>query len=162
MSMRTSIQILTRGLEYLVGALLFVMAAALLLEVVLRFLFEMSLPWTSELARFTMIWITFLGAALAIKERSNIQINFFVRLLPAKAERYCYVAVNVLLIVFVAMLLKHSVATVQSEMRLYTAALNIPFGYIVMSLPVSGVLMILYLLVDIKALLNNEQVQSPD
>lgn len=160
--MRTTLNVLTRALEYLVGALLAMMAAALLLEVLLRFVFETSLPWTSEFARYAMIWITFVGAALAIKERSHIQINFFVRLLPRNLERYAYIAVNLILIAFVAVLLKNSIITVQTEMKVYTAAMNIPFGYIVLSLPLAGVFMIIYLLMDIKALLNNEQVETPD
>ncbi len=160
--MKATLNVLTYALEYLVGALLATMAAALLLEVVLRFVFEISLPWTSEFARYAMIWITFVGAALAIKERSHIQINFFVRLLPKSIERYGYIAVNLILIAFVVVLLKNSIITVQTEMMVQTAAMNIPFGYIVLSLPLAGVFMIFYLLMDIKALLNNEQVETPE
>jgi TRAP-type C4-dicarboxylate transport system permease small subunit len=134
---------LTRATEILVAGLLAAMAVALLLEVALRYGLGISLPWTSEFARYAMIWITFFGAALAIREREHIQVTFFIRLLPRSLWKYSLVFINVALMAF-------------------TAALNIPFGIVVAALPLSGFLMLVYLLADTGAILRNENVEFPE
>jgi TRAP-type transport system small permease protein len=152
-------RILTRSTEVLVSGLLAAMAAALLLEVILRFGFGISLPWTSEFARYAMIWITFFGAALAIRGREHIQVTFFIRLLPRSTWKYSLVFINVALMAFVAALIRYSVGIVEAEMSMRTAALNIPFGVVVAALPLSGVLMLIYLLADTGSILRGENVE---
>jgi TRAP-type C4-dicarboxylate transport system permease small subunit len=155
-------RILTRATEILVAGLLAAMAVALLLEVALRYGLGISLPWTSEFARYAMIWITFFGAALAIREREHIQVTFFIRLLPRSLWKYSLVFINVALMAFVAALIRYSVTIVSAEMSMRTAALNIPFGIVVAALPLSGFLMLVYLLADTGAILRNENVEFPE
>lgn len=150
------VRLLTRPIEVLVALLLFAMMAALLAEVVLRFTVQTSLPWSSEFARYAMVWITFLGAALAIRDRDHIRVTFFVNLLPRVGRRYALVMIDVVLLAFVAVMLRYSVGVVQTEMGMRTSALDIPFGYVVLAMPVAGVLMVVYLLADIGALLRGE------
>ncbi len=156
--MRAFVRVLIKPVEMLVAAVLMAMACALMLEVVLRFAFEMSLPWTSEFARYAMIWITFLGAALAVRERGHIQVTFFVNLLPGSARKYAFILIDVLLLAFIVTILRYSIEVVQTEMKMTTAALDIPFGFVVLALPVSGVLMIIYLLADIADLVRMDDV----
>lgn len=151
--------ILTKATEVIVATLLAAMAAALLLEVALRYGLGISLPWTSEFARYAMIWITFFGAALAIREREHIQVTFFIRLLPRPMWKYSLIFINVALMAFVAALIRYSVTIVAAEMSMRTAALNIPFGVVVAALPLSGILMLVYLLADTGAILRNRNVE---
>lgn len=155
-------RILTKATEILVSGLLAAMAVALLLEVVLRFGFGISLPWTSEFSRYAMIWITFFGAALAIRGREHIQVTFFIRLLPRTTWKYALVFINVALMTFVAALIRYSVGIVEAEMSMRTAALNIPFGVVVAALPISGVLMLVYLLADTGSILRGENAEFSD
>lgn len=160
--MHLASRILTRTTEILVAGLLAAMAAALLLEVGLRYGLGISLPWTSEFARYAMIWVTFLGAALAIREREHIRVTFFIRLLPPSTWKYSLIFINVVLMIFVAALIRYSVPIVSAEMNMRTAALDIPFGLVVAALPLSGILMLIYLLADTGAILKNEQAELSD
>ncbi|WP_108661396.1 TRAP transporter small permease [Acuticoccus kandeliae] len=155
------LRFLTRPIEIIVAALLLAMVAALLLEVVLRFTTQTSLPWTSEFARYAMVWITFLGAALAIRDREHIQVTFFVMLLPKVGRRVALIAIDIVLLAFVATMLRYSVGIVKTEMAMRTAALEIPFGLVVLAMPIAGVLMIIYLLADIGALLRDDDAARP-
>ncbi len=157
--MATMNRIMTRATEVLVAALLAAMACALFLEVVLRFGFGVSLPWTSEFSRYAMIWVTFFGAALAVRGREHIQVTFFIGLLPRSCWKYVLIAINVALMAFVAALIRYSVAIVATEMNMRTAALDIPFGLVVAALPLSGVLMLIYLLADTATLLRKDAAE---
>lgn len=47
-------------------------------QVLFRYLFQISAPWTEELARFTFVWATFLGAGIAFAEGGHISVQFLV------------------------------------------------------------------------------------
>ena len=69
-----------------------VMLALLLIQVFCRYLFEMPLAWAEEMVRYTYIGVSFLGAAVALRERTHISIDILPSLLenkikdPAKKE----------------------------------------------------------------------------
>jgi len=63
------------NLEYvLVVTLLAVMTTAVFLQVVTR-TFSYSLSWTEELARYSFIWLVYIGISFAVKEKKHIKIE---------------------------------------------------------------------------------------
>ena len=62
------------------------LALIVALQVVSRLL-KISLPWTEELARFLLVWLTFLGCVLAIYRKSHLSVNFLVEMMPEKLKR---------------------------------------------------------------------------
>ncbi len=53
-------------------------------QVLFRFVLEMSLAWAVELMTFLMIWVAYLGASAATNERKHIIVSMFVDLLPKR------------------------------------------------------------------------------
>ncbi len=73
-----------------VGLLLAIVAGLVVTQVMVRFVLtavgiNISAPWTEELARFTLIWMVFLGAAVGVRHSRLIALEFAVRKLPAAA-----------------------------------------------------------------------------
>ena len=62
------------------------MLALLLIQVFCRYLFEMPLAWAEELVRYTYIAVSFLGAAVALRERTHISIDILPSLLENKIK----------------------------------------------------------------------------
>ena len=58
-----------------IGILLALMCILLFTQVVTRYVFVVSLPWLEESARYGMITLTFLGAAMATRERIHIRVD---------------------------------------------------------------------------------------
>jgi TRAP-type transport system small permease protein len=80
------------GVEYWVTVPLFiVMLSVMLLQVICRYILEIPLAFSEELARYLFVACTFLGAAIATAERGHIEINFvelaIVRFLKNPAGR---------------------------------------------------------------------------
>ncbi|UTW70911.1 TRAP transporter small permease subunit [Anaerobacillus sp. HL2] len=46
-----------------------------------------SFPWTEEVARYLMIWITFLGASFAFQYGAHIGIEYFKMKFPIPIQR---------------------------------------------------------------------------
>ncbi len=57
------------------------------LNVLSRYILEISLPWSEELARFMFIWLSFIGAVIANAQFSHMRLDFIVEKLPAKTAK---------------------------------------------------------------------------
>ena len=57
-------------------------------QVLFRYIFNQSLSWSEELAKFIFVWLTFLGATICIRERMHIGVEFLVERLSVKWKRY--------------------------------------------------------------------------
>lgn len=73
---------LTRALDILLAAMLAVLVAALVWQVVGRYVFSRAPAWSEELARFLMVWITMLGAGVALRARAHIEVTALPDALP--------------------------------------------------------------------------------
>jgi TRAP-type C4-dicarboxylate transport system permease small subunit len=90
-------------LEWLVGALMIVLAAEVTLGVVYRAL-GAALIWYDELASHLLAWLTFYGAALASAKRGHIGCPELVAMLPWRARRAFNIVAQLLVIAFFALL----------------------------------------------------------
>lgn len=93
----------------IVAALLAVVAVAVLTQVLVRFVLtalgiNISAPWTEELARYTLIWMVFLGAAVGVRHARMIALEFGVRRMPARAGVPLRYAVMILSMAFFGLL----------------------------------------------------------
>ena len=62
--------------------------AIVFIEVLRRFVFSYSSMWGEETARYTFIYLVWLGAAAAIKDRSHIRIDIIFELVSEKFKPY--------------------------------------------------------------------------
>lgn len=62
-----------------VGVLVASMTVLVAIQVVARHIFDSPLVWTDEAARFTLVWLTFLGAALLALEKGHVAVDLFAQ-----------------------------------------------------------------------------------
>ena len=92
-----------RLLEWVVVALMVVLAVEVTLGVVFRFIGR-SLIWYDELASVLLAWLTFYGSALASVKRAHIGCPELVERMPWRTRRLVSIAAQVLVIAFFALL----------------------------------------------------------
>ena len=68
-------------------ALMAALCAVILLQVFYRYVLNAPLLWPEELARYLQIWLTFVGASIAIQERGHVQVEFLVHRLSPSGRR---------------------------------------------------------------------------
>ena len=97
---------LVKGCTFLV--ILFVIAMTFILgaQVVARYVFNSSIFWSEELARYLFIWVIFLCIAIGYRENQHISITTVIEALPRKGRQIFMVAIQVILIVFLFYLIK--------------------------------------------------------
>ena len=93
-----------RLLEALMAAALAVMVLLVFGNVVLRYAFNSGITVSDEVSRWLFVWITFLGAIVAMKEHGHLGVDILVGRLSTFGKKACLV-VGQLLMLFVTWLL---------------------------------------------------------
>ena len=57
------------------------------MQVVTRYVFKIPLPWSEEIARYLFLWLTWVGASYATKERKHVSIDLVYEKLPERVHR---------------------------------------------------------------------------
>ncbi|MCK1654737.1 TRAP transporter small permease [Bradyrhizobium sp. 149] len=91
-------------LKGIIAAFLAVMVVLVFGNVVLRYGFNSGIAISEELSRWFLVWLTFLGAIVAMREHAHLGVDTIVRMLPAVGKRVCFI-VNYCLMLFADWLL---------------------------------------------------------
>ena len=81
-----------RAIKFTIALCLAVMVVLVFGNVVLRYVFNSGITVSEELSRWLMVWLTFLGAIVALREHSHLGVDTLVRALPPIGKRICFVA----------------------------------------------------------------------
>jgi TRAP-type C4-dicarboxylate transport system permease small subunit len=117
-------------------------AFILLLQVILRYIFNAALPWPEEASRYAMIWAVLLMASVLVRDSELIYVDFFDRLWPKKAISYRNMAYRILLLVVLAVLFKEGISQAIAGWNMRTTALNMRWFWPYLSIPVGSGLML--------------------
>lgn len=77
---------LRRRAENLAAAMLAVMFAAFVLQIVFRYFFNLPTGWSTELTVIMWLWLVLWGAAFVVKERDEIRLDLVVASAPRRAR----------------------------------------------------------------------------
>lgn len=99
--MEKAIDRLTRGLEVALGVGLLIAVALNFVNVVGRYGLGVTFLGADEVEIYILVWIAFLGAALAAWRRQHLRMDVIVRLLPLWLQHWLRVA-ELLVLVSVA------------------------------------------------------------
>lgn len=146
--MREMVRVLVGAARWLGIALFAALTLGLFWSVVIRYfaIFGGSLPWVEEFARFTFIWMTFLGAIVALDRAEHISIDLLVKLAPRWIRTPLALAVDAVILVLLGVYTVKGVDLVRLTTDQFSPSLNLPMAFIHAAIPVSGVVMLLQVL----------------
>ena len=108
------------------------------LNVIMRYLFRSGLPWSEELVRYTIIWVTFIGIAMCARKGIHVAIDLFLSLINKKMEFILLIIINITSIFFCILMTLYSIKLVWqiSGSSQLSPALGIPFYVIYLCMPI--------------------------
>ena len=137
-----------------------IMTILVFIQVVMRYVFSNSLSWSEELARFIFMWVSWIGASYAVRERAHFRVEMFADMM--KGEKRKWFELVILIVWFVFCVFMAFIGTrliiFLVETGQISAAMEIPMSWVYASVPVGCGLMALRLIVEIKKLLSGEYV----
>ena len=119
---------LDRAADGALGALSLSLVGLVLVAVFFRYGLNRSLSWSDEVVRYLFVWCTLLGAAVTLREREHIRVEYFVELLPLSVRRTVDAAVLWGVCLFQVALVVLGVMWVWSTRGSYTSALQWPLN----------------------------------
>jgi TRAP-type C4-dicarboxylate transport system permease small subunit len=140
-------KVLDRSLEVLVMVVVAVLVVDVLWQVFTRFILKNPSTWTEELAVFMLIWVSLLGAAVALNRGAHLGIDYFVGKLSPKKRLYTEVFVFLCISVFsLTVMVFGGIDLVISTLKLeqLSPALGVKVGYVYLAVPISGFFLVLY------------------
>lgn len=82
-------------------------------NVVLRYGFNSGITVSEEVSRWLFIWVTFLGALVAMHEHGHLGVDMVVAKLPRLGRKACLVISHVIMLAIVLMLFKGGLEQVE-------------------------------------------------
>lgn len=116
-----------------------VMTALVIMNVILRKVFNSGLSWSEETCRFLFIWVTFLGAILANDaglHGDHMRMDFIVEKITGIPRKIVEVVALLIVLVMLGTLFVGGVEVVQKTWPMLTSALEIPKGAVYLCAPI--------------------------
>nr|WP_251040923.1 MULTISPECIES: TRAP transporter small permease [unclassified Halomonas] len=153
-----------RGLDAIIQPVVFAGMAALIgvitLQIVSRVFFS-AVGWTEEVARFLLVWITFLAGTLAFQRGRHIAVTFVVDALPGRLRQIAKLAALLIVLAFMIALIVIGYRYMQVQSFQKSASLRLSMTYVYAVMPICAAIMAWYALVDIVELLINGETAQP-
>lgn len=96
--MNTVIDRVCRVLDGVIALLLAVMVVLVFGNVVLRYGFNSGITISEEVSRWLFVWLTFLGAVVALKEHGHLGTDFLVSRLGPGGKKVCLIVSQLLML----------------------------------------------------------------
>jgi C4-dicarboxylate transporter DctM subunit len=138
---------LDRTVEAVAAAMMAGTVAVALLQVVCRYVLNSALPWPEELARIAFVWFVLLGAALLARRNRHIAIEMVPRALSDRG-RLVHAALARVIAACAATFLVICGTELVGLTSTVSPALEIPFLYLYLAVPVGGGLTLLFLMLE--------------
>jgi TRAP-type C4-dicarboxylate transport system permease small subunit len=130
-----------RQLEAVIGIVLAIMVVLVFGNVVLRYGFNSGIAISEEVSRYLFIWLTFLGAIVAVHEHEHLGVDTLVRALPRGGKLFCVVASDLLMLFAVVLLFSGSWKQTVINMGTKSPVAELPLALIYVAGLVASVLM---------------------
>ena len=109
------------------------------LQVVMRTVFNSSLVWSEELARYLFIWLIYIGVAYGVKKNRHISVEVVTYILGRKGNWILSIIANILFLIFAILICYLSFNVTMSVNRM-SPAMGIPMS-LVYAAPFVGMLL---------------------
>ena len=118
-----------------------------------RYVLNDSISWTEEIARYTLVVLTFLGSAICVRQGNHLLIEVIYRYIPARAVKPLALLNEILTMTFFGGLAWLGVALVERTSRQMMITLPFPKSYVYGAITAGCVLAVIYGLVNIMRIL---------
>ena len=131
-----------------------------------RYILNFVPSWSEEVPRYLLVWITYLGAALAVKYKEHISLEFFFNLMPLRARQVGHLLLNGLIAIVGVIMLVYGIGLVNHFGDDLMESIPVKNFWLYLAMPISGTMMLLYVVQDtwngILGLGKDQGVQSSD
>jgi len=130
-----------------------------LFQVFSRYILGTSFTWTEEFARFSLIWLTILGAAYLNAKREHLSMDFLYEKLSMTNKRKASILIEVFIFLFALIVMViggFNLVYTTLHLEQLSGTLRIPLGYVYAIMPISGLLIMCFSVYHISNIYSNK------
>ena len=119
--------------DWIAFVLFWSLAFIVFLQFFTRYVLNDSLAWTEEIARYGLMWITFIGGAVVTRKKSHIAVELLSNVMkPGPLRRSLFAMIDILTLGFLALLAYFSVTIIErmhyQRMTVFDVPMSVVYG----------------------------------
>lgn len=134
------LDVYTKILVLIVTMLMGVLLVAVALQILGRYVpFIPRFLWTDEVARYTLVWVVFLGAMIGVRERTHFYVNFLPKNMPQTAESVLRILYYILMYIIALVFIRYGYQFFWGGYRQQSQIIGFNLGLVYFTVPLAGV-----------------------
>lgn len=143
-----------KGIDTVLSSACAIIFAAMVLigtyQIITRFIFKNPSTVSEELLTYSFTWMALLASAYVFGKRDHMRMGFMADKAGAGAQKALSLFAELLIMILAGSVLIYGGVTItQLTMTQSTASLGIPMGVVYTIIPISGILIVAYSLLNI-------------
>ena len=150
--------------EFFMIPLIFAMSIIIFIQVIMRYVFQSSLTWSEEMARYMFVWLVYFSVSYTARREKHIRIDAAINLYPKKMRPYIELVSEIIVLGF-AIFIAITGYTVFGKIAWsgqMSPAMRIPMQFVyaapMIGLGLTAIRQVQCIMRKVKALGNNEEV----
>jgi len=121
--------------EYLLAVLLVMISVVMMIQVVMRYVFNSALSWPEEFCRYCFIYMTFLTIGYCVQRQSMLRLDIIIKSIPKIIGDIMEFIIWIICLVFFGYMFFNAIALVKLTIasKRTTPTMGIPFYIIYIS-----------------------------
>jgi len=124
--------------RWLTVGLISAMTVIVLSGVFFRYVLNDALPWSEEIAKFLMVWMTFIAAPLAFKSGALVAIDAVPKLLKGRARQLLLVIIQLVIISLMVAFVDRGSFLAKNAYIQRASTINLSITYVYIAMPIGA------------------------
>lgn len=117
-----------------------VIAVILIAAVFWRYALNNAIPWSEEITKYLMVWLTFLGAPIALRQFAHINIDLLLKVFPPRGQQAFHLVIHLVIVVTMGIICWKGIGFAQLGARQVASSINISMLWMYISVPIGAAL----------------------
>ena len=149
------------ALQWVAALMLLAIVLIVLSNVFFRYFLHIGLGWTEEAARFLLIAMTFVAAAIAVKEWGHFRLLLITKWLSERQQIFVQVVATLVVVVMSLVLIRYGIAIAKISWFQTSPTMEWSMGYLYLIVPACGVIMTVFAIEHLFNVLRGGSLPAP-
>jgi TRAP-type C4-dicarboxylate transport system permease small subunit len=144
--------------ETLVAAFVAIITFLVFLSAVARGI-KHPINWAQDLALLLFAWAVFFGADFALRKADFVRVDMFIRILPAKVQKFLYYFFYVVAVIFLGILVRFGIPLCFDNAKRLFQNMGISYSWATASVPAGSILLIITIVIKLVKHRNEKEIK---
>lgn len=126
--------------KYLIIAIVAALAVILISAVFYRYALNNAISWSEEGSKYLMVWLTFLGAPIALRHAAHINIDLLIRVFPPRGRQVFYLIIHLIIVATMGILFWEGATFTRMGARQVASSFNFSMAWMYVAVPIGSAL----------------------